>query len=238
MLTKLQIEAFYKNFESLNLRFPVASISKATGESKGNVSRYLSKQAEPSEAFIKKFYDSFYEGVPPVVDLLVEKPIPYLITRRNKKIEGLQENQGILYIPLAAQAGYARKYNDPVYLQELSMFTLPGFPYRGESYRVFEVKGDSMEPTYKEGYHLVCEKVEQDQWMQIANFYIYVVVLEHDILVKRLYKKNTVTYIAISDNEEFYPQFTIPVTDIKELWLVKRKMDWEMAPPKKFEIKL
>ncbi|WP_315816176.1 S24 family peptidase [Paraflavitalea speifideaquila] len=198
MLTKLQIEAFYKDFESLSLRFPVAALSKATGESKGNVSRYLSRQADPSEAFIKKFYDSFYEGAPPVVDSLTEKPIPYFVTRRNKKIGDDLDNQGIFFVPIAAQAGYARNYNDPVYLQELSMFTLPGFPYRGENYRVFEVKGDSMQPTYKEGYHLVCEKIEQDQWMQIANFYIYVIVLENDILVKRLYKRIQPTLLPLA----------------------------------------
>jgi hypothetical protein len=42
----------------------------------------------------------------------------------------------------------------------------------------------------------------------------------------------------ISDNEEFYPQFTMKKSEIKELWLVKRKIDWDMPPPKRFEIKV
>lgn len=59
MITRDKIDSFYKDVDDLKLKFPVAAISKATGESKGNVSRYLNKRDEPSEAFLKKFYDSF-----------------------------------------------------------------------------------------------------------------------------------------------------------------------------------
>jgi transcriptional regulator with XRE-family HTH domain len=63
MITKGDIEQFYKDVENLQLKFPVASIAKATGESKGNVSRILSRGMEPSESFLKKFYNGF-ENVP------------------------------------------------------------------------------------------------------------------------------------------------------------------------------
>lgn len=158
------------------------------------------------------------------------------VDRLKRKTEADPDNDGILYVPIAAQAGYSNRYNDPVYLQNLERLNMPGFPYRGDRYRAFDVKGDSMEPTYKEGYHLIAEKIEHDQWYQIANYYIYVIVLESDILVKRLFKKSEQQFVAISDNHEFYPQFLIDVKDIRELWLVKRKIDWEMAPPQKFDI--
>lgn len=59
MLTKDAIEGFYKDVESLNLKFPVAAIAEKTGEPKGNVSRYLSRKIDPSESFITRFYKSF-----------------------------------------------------------------------------------------------------------------------------------------------------------------------------------
>src|SRR6187401_3290742 len=59
MITRDQIEQFYIDVEALGLKFPVAAIAKATEESKGNVSRYLSRKLEPSEPFLKRFYDSF-----------------------------------------------------------------------------------------------------------------------------------------------------------------------------------
>jgi hypothetical protein len=59
MLTNDDISEFYKAVERLNLKFPVADISRATEEDKGNVSKYLKKKLEPSEGFIKKFYEAF-----------------------------------------------------------------------------------------------------------------------------------------------------------------------------------
>ena len=150
--------------------------------------------------------------------------------------DGSNNADGIGIVPIMAQAGYSRHYLEPTYTTELQQIQLPNLPYRGERYRVFEVSGDSMEPTLKEHFHVVCERVEPDFWNTTAQFYIYVVVTEDRIMVKRLYRKDNRAFVCISDNEEFYPQFMLPMSEIKELWLVKRKIDWEMPPPKRFEI--
>jgi len=118
------------------------------------------------------------------------------------------------------------------------VMNVPNMPYKGDRYRVFEVSGDSMVPTLKEGFHVVAETVSPDYWNSTAQFYIYVIVTEDRIMVKRLYRKEDNSFVCISDNEEFYPQFVLQPADIKELWLVKRKIDWEMPPPKRFEIKV
>lgn len=62
MLTKTDIEKFYQYLARLRLKKANATIAKATGYSPGNVSEYLNKKKEPSEAFIKKFYEAFPEG--------------------------------------------------------------------------------------------------------------------------------------------------------------------------------
>jgi hypothetical protein len=59
MVTRDQIDQFYKDVDLLGLKFPVADIERATKESKGNISKYLSKGSDPSENFLKKFYKSF-----------------------------------------------------------------------------------------------------------------------------------------------------------------------------------
>lgn len=156
--------------------------------------------------------------------------------RRLKAFGDGRQSEGIGMVPIMAQAGYSKHYLDPSYTNELEQMQLPNMPYRGERYRVFEVSGDSMEPTLKEHFHVVCERVEPDFWNTTAQYYIYVVVTEDRIMVKRLFRKDDSTFVCISDNEEFYPQFALPMSEIKELWLVKRKIDWEMPPPKRFEI--
>ena len=156
---------------------------------------------------------------------------------RAAKTMGTAAEQGLHVVPIMAQAGYSKHYLDPAFTSELEVMNIPNMPYRGEQYRVFEVSGDSMEPTLKEGFHVVGEAVAPEYWNSTAQFYIHVVVTEDRIMVKRLFRKDSEdSFVCISDNEEFYPQFVLPKSEIKELWLVKRKIDWEMPPPKRFEI--
>lgn len=57
------IDRFYNDLESLGLKNPVTSIHKATGFNKGTVSMYLNRKDEPSENFIKAFYNKFGESL-------------------------------------------------------------------------------------------------------------------------------------------------------------------------------
>ncbi|WP_430897710.1 MULTISPECIES: hypothetical protein [unclassified Paraflavitalea] len=59
MVSEKDIEQFYKDVESLGLKFPVASIASATGFSMPTVSQMLSKKKSPSEGLLKKFYAYF-----------------------------------------------------------------------------------------------------------------------------------------------------------------------------------
>jgi hypothetical protein len=59
MITKHKIDQFYKDLDALGLKFPGAALVEATGESKGNVSKYLNRKLEPSESFLKRFYEKF-----------------------------------------------------------------------------------------------------------------------------------------------------------------------------------
>lgn len=63
MLTKEMIDKFYSDLEALGLKNPVTSIHKATGFNKGTVSMYLNRKDEPSENFIKAFYNKFGESL-------------------------------------------------------------------------------------------------------------------------------------------------------------------------------
>ncbi len=159
---------------------------------------------------------------------------------RLRKALGLspKREKGIGLVPIGAQAGYSRHYQDPLFVNELEEMRIPHLPFQGEQYRVFEVSGDSMEPTLKEHFHVVAERVDPEYWNSTAQFYIYVIVTLDRIMVKRLFRKSDQEFVLISDNEEFYPQFVLPQKEIRELWLVKRKIDWEMPPPKKFDIKV
>ena len=62
-----RIEQFYTDVAGLQLKFPVADVSKKTGFSKGNVSQYLNRKATPSREFLKKFYEVYEVGQPSAI---------------------------------------------------------------------------------------------------------------------------------------------------------------------------
>ncbi len=155
-----------------------------------------------------------------------------------RKMMGLEplENKGLLFVPIKAQAAYALQHTNPKYLEQLERVFIPGMPYEGENFRIFEMNGDGMEPTFGEGIFVIAERVNPESFDHAAQYYVYVVVTETQMVIKRLFRMEDGNYVLISDNEEYYPQQLLKKDHIKELWFVKRKMDWSTPPPKKFEI--
>lgn len=91
MLTKELIDNFYEDVSSLKLKFPVAAIQKATGFGKGTVSQYLNKRLEPSENFIKIFYEHFSDSLKKVPRAPQE-----INSLMNKRFDGDGSSQGQL----------------------------------------------------------------------------------------------------------------------------------------------
>jgi len=219
-------------------------IAEKMGKSKRTIQYWEQGRSEPDTLALKELMKLLRFSLPDKSaniapsDENAGQPEPYYKKRLKQKIAENPERDGIIFVPINAQAGYTRYYVDPVFINQLERIYMPGFPYKGNRYRIFEVDGSSMEPTFKEGYFVVCERVEKEMWHTIPDYYAYVVITSEQVLLKRIFKKSDTVFIMISDNEEFYNQFTLKISDIREIWQVKRKMDWEMAPPKRFEINI
>jgi transcriptional regulator with XRE-family HTH domain len=147
-------------------------------------------------------------------------------------------NDNIFYVPVIAQSEYVTRLNDPDYIQQLKrrawLLEVLGNSNR---HRIFDMKDDSMLPLYKEGAHLLCEKIAVDQLLQVGDFYVYVVVLDTGITIKRLrLLKDQGKFVAKSDNT-YYHQYLIPVEDVKEIWLIKGeiKISLKKTSPEPFE---
>lgn len=59
MNEKERIEKFRADVAKLGLKFPGKTISEKTGYDKSTVSSYLKPDGEPSEPFLKAFYEKF-----------------------------------------------------------------------------------------------------------------------------------------------------------------------------------
>ncbi|MGO7903618.1 S24 family peptidase [Rhizobium leguminosarum] len=85
--------------------------------------------------------------------------------------------------------------------------------------RVLDVKGDSMEPTIRDGDILVVDT----SITQVRDNAIYVIIYAGNVLVKRVHLKRDGSLTLISDNER-YPREDVPIEEVPDLHIAGRVM--------------
>ncbi|MEE4198220.1 MAG: helix-turn-helix domain-containing protein [Bacteroidales bacterium] len=130
-----------------------------------------------------------------------------------------QENKELITtVPVQAAAGYTRGYADPEFIEELPHFSLPLNELSKErTYRVFQIKGDSMEPV-KSGSYIICEYVTN--WEDMREGIPYIVITKEDgIVYKRIYKTtgNPGQILLKSDNPDYHP-YPVNLEEVLEIW--------------------
>lgn len=161
---------------------------------------------------------------------------PYFEQRREHK----NEQAAPLQVPLVAQkaqAGYIKGYDHVDYLDSLEKYSLPpGVHATGAIWSYFEVDGDSMEPTFFAGDVILASMLPREDWHDVRNFHVYVILANDQLLVKRIYRKNPEQWVLISDNEELYPQVLLQVEQVKQVWVFRRHIRSRVSPPREFKI--
>jgi len=123
--------------------------------------------------------------------------------------------ENIIHVPVKAQAGYLNGYQDPLFIESLPSYRLPGV--RSGTYRSFELQGDSMLPL-QPGTIVVGRYVES--WRDIRSNYTYILVTREDgIVYKRVINKvkSKGQLVLLSDNPEYEP-YAIAIDQVNEAW--------------------
>lgn len=136
-----------------------------------------------------------------------------------------QGRKNIAYVNTKARAGYLSGYADPEYIGGLPMAYLPQLP-REKDYRMFEVSGDSMWPTFNDKDTVICQYLSRSN---VKDNQLCVVVSTEGILIKRIFNriKEEQQLILKSDNQEMngeYPDILVPAQDVKEIWQVVKRV--------------
>lgn len=137
----------------------------------------------------------------------------------------------IVLVPVKAHAGYATNRLLPEALRDLPAFHLPGYQFRNQTFRAFEVAGDSMEPTLHNGDTVICSLVTN--YLHLWPGELYVVVLPEDVLVKRVREvsKATEELVLASDNA-YYSDIRLNLSDLAEVWRVKARITEHLPSPR------
>ncbi|TCZ71430.1 S24 family peptidase [Flaviaesturariibacter aridisoli] len=162
------------------------------------------------------------------------RPQPYFLERQSR--QGSHRATEVPLVGIKAQAGYIRGFEETDYLDTLEKYALPpGVNPTGAVWSYFEVDGESMEPTFYSGDLLLASMLPQEDWHDVKNFCVYVLLTTTQLMVKRVYRKSDQEWVLISDNEEAAPQVLLPVSDLKQVWTFRRHIRAKL-PQKEFKI--
>lgn len=139
----------------------------------------------------------------------------------------------VVLIPIRARAGYLAGYEDPEYIQSLPSYRLPGLNHG--TFRMFEVYGHSMVPTFHESDIIITRYVEN--LLEIRDDRVYVVVSKRDgVVCKRVVNRVQKDGVLVlnSDNQRHageYPPIVISPEDVLEIWYATAYMSRQMRAP-------
>ena len=154
----------------------------------------------------------------------VLKILPIVVDQQNEEL--------IPIVPVKASAGYLNGFSDPEYIGSLPRFSMPIPELSKErTYRVFQIKGDSMLPVAP-GSYVFCEFVSAKE--EIKDGQPYVLITKNEGLVyKRVFLKEENQLLLKSDNPEYEP-YSIPSGDVLEIWKTKGILSFELPKPETF----
>lgn len=141
------------------------------------------------------------------------------------------QEENIAMVDTRAAAGYPQYFLEPEYFVDLPKFHLPGPQFRNATFRCFQVIGDSMTETLYPDDWVICQYFDLSQgtrsYNAIKEGYVYVVVTDEAVLVKRLLNRvqERGKVVLMSDNEA-YATREIDAEEVKELWYVKAKLSF------------
>jgi phage repressor protein C with HTH and peptisase S24 domain len=121
-------------------------------------------------------------------------------------------------------------YGDPLFIQSLSAYRLPG--YTNGTYRIFEVEGHSMFPTLQDADRVIA------RWADISEVRddrVYVLVTRFQgVLIKRLINRYHEGKIIVkSDNNQTgeFPTIVLDVEEVAEIWYVVERWTRQLPGP-------
>jgi transcriptional regulator with XRE-family HTH domain len=135
----------------------------------------------------------------------------------------------ITIVPVKASAGYLNGRADPEYIGQLPHFSMPVAELSpNRSYRVFQIKGDSMLPV-PPGSYVFCDYVEEAAGIREGKAYV-LITADEGVVYKRIYIQNDRELLLKSDNPEYEP-YTVETSSVLEIWRALGYLSFDLPEP-------
>ncbi|GEO06444.1 transcriptional regulator [Adhaeribacter aerolatus] len=225
-------ERLLKLIDALGMN--VLSFSKYIGVSDGTTRMYTTRGSKPGSDYLEKIIlandriniEWLLTGRGEMFrsDSSPKQPTTALV-RSNQIIHINQDNENGIVIPMIDQkaaANYLSGYTSQQYYNELAHTTLPAYMAKGGLHFWLQVKGDSMETTFYDGDWLLCEQIQRENWLDLKDFDVHVVVSnDRGVQVKRIKNRLKKGFIRCRSDNRAHKPYSLPYDDILEIWRVK-----------------
>ena len=132
----------------------------------------------------------------------------------------------IVHEPLTAQSAYAEEGSDPYFVKKLPSYSLADYKYKVHTFRSFDIGGDHMYPSLREGDKVIAGFLEPGLWeTAIQDHHVYVIVRSGQVLFRRIINKLRTNNVLefYSDNGGYGTEVVSP-NSIKEIWHVHTRL--------------
>jgi len=235
-------------FLSTNIRFKrkqlgwtQADLSGRLGVNRSVVGAYEEGRAEPRLSTLLQLAELF--GLSLDVLLLQDVSETDVVMRKSSLdaqgkhlrvlpvvVDREMDEERIVIVPVRAAAGYLSGYRDSTYIGQLPSFRLPVAELSAKrSYRIFQLKGDSMLPV-PDGAYVIAEYVQD--WHSLRDYQSCIVLsAEAGVVYKRVVPDWSSGHIQLrSDNPEYVP-YSLAVGELLEVWKALGYLSFSLPEP-------
>ncbi|MFN3802423.1 XRE family transcriptional regulator [Belliella pelovolcani] len=211
-----------------------SELAENLGVQRTMISAYEDGRSEPKLTALAKISEIFMVSIDELLHhdiqekgrkVLQQKPLKVLTIAVDK-----EDNEHISMVGQKASAGYLNGFADPEYMEQLPQFRLPHLA-TNQSYRAFEISGDSMLPLVP-GTLIIGSYIEQLSAIKSGKTYVLVTSTE-GVVYKRVfnYLQDNGKLFLVSDNEHYKP-YEIKGEDVMEVWEAKAYISTDFPNPK------
>lgn len=199
-------------------------MAKQLGVKRSLIGAYEEGRSDPRISFLvlvcQKFNVSMDLLVSKRLDLKDQKIVDFKGTTLRVlpiAISDSDLNERATLVPEKAAAGYLSGYSDVEYIESLPAFELP-YPElsKDKTYRVFQIKGDSMLPILPGSYIIASFVLD---WHSVKNDQLYVVVSKSEgVVFKRLLNELSSGRFILKSDNPLYPPTALNAEEVIEIW--------------------
>ncbi len=211
-----------------------SELAENLGVQRTMISAYEDGRSEPKLTALAKISEIFMVSIDELLHhdiqekgrkVLQQKPLKVLTIAVDK-----EDNEHISMVGQKASAGYLNGFADPEYMEQLPQFRLPHLA-TNQSYRAFEIAGDSMLPLVP-GTLIIGSYIEQLSAIKSGKTYVLLTITE-GVVYKRVfnYLQENGKLFLVSDNEHYKP-YEIKGEDVMEVWEAKAFISTDFPNPK------